>query len=168
MSKTNNNNGENQIKNFKIELIHYRHRDNTLISLLQSAQDSYGYIPEKAIDYISEMVGISEADIYSIITFYNSFSLVPKGKYVISVCMGTACHVRGAQFVVEELERQLGIRAGETSSDLNFTLETVNCVGACALGPVVSVNGEVYGQMNRDKVSTLLDSIKKDMEVEVK
>ncbi|MFW6137686.1 MAG: NAD(P)H-dependent oxidoreductase subunit E, partial [Spirochaetota bacterium] len=106
---------------------------------------------------ISRELGIPLNRVYSMATFYNAFSLEPKGKYVIQVCLGTACHVRGAPAIVEELERVLGIQRGQTQESKLFSLETVNCVGACALGPVLVINGEYHGHLTPDKVREIID-----------
>ena len=130
-----------------------------LISILQAVQKEDGYINTQAVSEISRFLNIPRSQIFSVATFYRSFSLTPKGKCVLSVCVGTACHVRGAQIIVEELERELGIKAGESTPDLEFSLETVNCLGACALGPVIVVDGKYHGQMNIGKTQALLENI---------
>ena len=130
-----------------------------LISILQAVQKEDGYINPKAVSEISRFLNIPPSQIFSVATFYRSFSLTPKGKCVLSVCLGTACHVRGAQIIVEELERELGIKAGESTPDLEFSLETVNCLGACALGPVIVVDGKYHGQMNIGKTQALLETL---------
>jgi NADH-quinone oxidoreductase subunit E len=127
----------------------YKPRDKSrLIAILQAVQIQEGYLSPEAIDIISKHLGISKSQVYSVATFYQSFSFTPKGECCISVCMGTACHVRGAQIIAEEFERVLGIKAGETTQDLKFSLEKVNCLGACALGPIVVEDGQYHGQMN--------------------
>jgi len=128
-----------------------------LIAALQDLQTAYGYLPEEALRTVADETGRSLVDVYGLATFYRSFTLEPRGKHLISACLGTACHVRGAPRVVEELERQLGVRAGETTSDREFTLETVNCLGACALGPVVVIDGHYFSKVRRSKVRQLLD-----------
>lgn len=130
-----------------------------LISILQAVQKEDGYINTQAVSGISKFLNIPRSQIFSVATFYRSFSLTPKGKCVLSVCLGTACHVRGAQIIVEELERELEIKAGESTPDLEFSLETVNCLGACALGPVIVVDGKYHGQMNIGKTQALLENI---------
>lgn len=130
-----------------------------IIAVLEDIQARFGYLPEKALRMVSERTERSLVDIYGIATFYRLFSLKPRGKHLICACMGTACHVRGAAGVVDELEKQLGIEAGETTSDGQFSLETANCLGACALGPVVVVNGRYFPKVRRRKVRALLDSV---------
>ncbi len=128
-----------------------------LIAILEEIQDEYGYLPEKSLRIVSDKTGRPLVDVYSVATFYHSFSLKPRGKHLIYACLGTACHVRGAPWVVEELERQLGIKAGQTTADKEFTLETVNCLGACALGPVVVIDGHYFSKVRKSRVSQLLD-----------
>ncbi len=128
-----------------------------LIAILEEIQDEYGYLPEKSLRIVSDETGCSMVDVYGVATFYRSFSLTPRGKHLICACLGTACHVRGAPRIVEELERQLGIKAGQTTEDKEFTLETVNCLGACALGPVVVIDGHYFSQVRKSRVSQLLD-----------
>ena len=127
-----------------------------LISVLEEIQARYGYLPEDALATVSEETGRSLVDVYGIATFYRAFSLTPRGRHLICACLGTACHVRGAPRVVEELQRQLGIRAGATTPDGQFTLETVNCLGACALGPVVVIDGRYFSKVRAGRVRQLL------------
>jgi len=128
-----------------------------LIAILEEIQGEYGYLPEEALRIVSERSRRSMVDVYGVATFYRSFSLKPRGKHLVCACLGTACHVRGAPRVVEEIERQLGIKAGETTADKEFTLETVNCLGACALGPVVVIDGHYFSKVRRSRVGQLLD-----------
>ena len=128
-----------------------------LISILQAIQAKYSYLPEEALRRISGRLDIPYAEVYGTASFYKAFSLEPRGEHIVQVCMGTACHVRGAQRVLEELERRLDIEAGQTTKDRKFTLETVNCLGACALAPVVAVDGGFHGQMTPGKVPEMLD-----------
>jgi NADH-quinone oxidoreductase subunit E len=129
-----------------------------LIAILEEIQGHYGYLPEKALRRVAEKTGGSLVDLYSVATFYSSFSLKPRGRHVVCACMGTACHVRGASGVVDAFERRLGIRAGETTPDKEFTLETVNCLGACALGPVVVMDGRYYSKVKKSGVRQLLET----------
>ena len=128
-----------------------------LISVLEEIQLRYGYLPEKALRTVAETAGKSLVDVYGVATFYRSFSLEPRGKHLVCACVGTACHVRGAPMVVEEFERQLGIPRGETTADKEFTLETVNCLGACALGPIVVIDGRYFSKVRKSRVRQLLD-----------
>jgi len=136
-----------------------KHNQNKggLIAILEEIQAEYGYLPEMSLRIVSERTGCSLVDIYGVATFYRFFSLQPKGKHIICACLGTACHVRGAPRVVAEFEQQLGIKAGQTTEDKEFTLETVNCLGACALGPVVVIDGRYFSKVRRSKVKQLLD-----------
>ncbi|MFW6160111.1 MAG: NAD(P)H-dependent oxidoreductase subunit E [Acidobacteriota bacterium] len=127
-----------------------------LIELLHQAQAEKGYVSPEAITSIGQKLRISEGDIFGVLTFYKAFSLTPRGKHLITICMGTACHVRGAPMILDEFERELKIQAGNTSEDGLFTLETVNCVGACALGPIAIVDEEYHGQMKSREVSKLV------------
>ena len=128
-----------------------------LSSILEEIQKTYGYLPERALRAVAETAGQSLVDVYAVATFYRSLSLQPRGKHLISVCLGTACHVRGAPLIAEEFERQLGIPRGGTTADKEFTLETVNCLGACALGPVVVIDGRYSSKVRKSRVRQLLD-----------
>lgn len=139
----------------------HSHNRGGLIAILEAIQSEYGYLPEEALRIVGEKTGCSLVDIYGIATFYKFFSLQPKGKHLICACLGTACHVRGAPRVVEEFEHQLGIKAGQTTDDKEFTMETVNCLGACALGPVIVIDGQYSSKMRKSKVKQLLDDARK-------
>ncbi len=128
-----------------------------LVATLQAIQREHGYLPPDALKQVSRATGRSLTDVYGVATFYRAFTLHPRGKHTISACLGTACHVRGAQGVVRELEQRLGISAGGTTPDREFSLETVNCLGACALGPVVVIDGHYVAKMGKEKVRQLLD-----------
>lgn len=154
------NDEKKEILNFKIDLINKRHQSGSLIGLLQSAQDSYGYIPEKVIEYISELVKIPAADIYGVITFYSQFRLKPLGKNIIRICEGTACHVNSAKTVLQVLQDELGVTVGETSDDGNFTLLSVACLGCCSLAPVMMVNDETFGNLTTDKIKKTLKNFR--------
>ncbi len=127
-----------------------------LISTLQAIQTRYGYLPAKALRSLADQSGTSLVEIYGVATFYPTFSLKPRGKHLISVCCGTACHVRGGAAVFQEFVKQLGIAPGETTADKEITLETVNCLGACALGPVVVVDGQYFPNIARPQVRDLI------------
>jgi NADH-quinone oxidoreductase subunit E len=131
-----------------------------LIAILEEVQDQYGYLPEEALRALARQTGQSLVDVYGVATFYRSFSLQPRGRSLISVCLGTACHVRGGPMVVEAFERRLGIHAGETTPDGEFTLETVNCLGACALGPIVVVDGQYFSKVTPAQVGRILKKIR--------
>ena len=130
--------------------------DGSLMNVLERIQARYRYLPEDALILVSERLGVPLSQTYSVATFYNAFSLEPKGKHVVSVCMGTACNVRGSRKVLERIQDKLGIHPGQTTEDGEFTLETVNCLGACALGPIVVVDGAYSGQMNVSKADALI------------
>ena len=137
-------------------LDHYQRNPGQIIAILHQLQDQERYLPEEELRYIARQLVIPASQIFHISTFYKAFSLKPKGKHVCNVCMGTACHVRGAPLVLEELERKLRIRTGGTTEDGEFSLDTVNCLGACALGPLVTVDGEYFGNMSTVKVNRVL------------
>ena len=139
----------------------YQGQSSGLVGMLQDIQGQYKYLPKEALTYLSERLKVPLSQTYSLATFYKAFSLRPRGKYLISVCMGTACHVRGATRILEELQRALKIEPGQTTSDRKFSLETVNCLGACALGPLMVINGAYYGNMSTRKVSSILKKYQK-------
>ena len=134
----------------------YRHDKSMLVPVLQDVQAEYRYLPREALEKVSHGLDVPVSQVYSVATFFKAFSLEPKGRHQINVCLGTACHVRGAVKVLEKLEQVLGIPRGRTTPDLKFSLDTVNCVGACALGPMVIVNEDYHGEMNTDKVDSVL------------
>ena len=139
-------------------------KQSSIIAILQAIQEEYRYLPEELFPYVSKRLGISEARIFSVATFYENFSLEPKGKFVIKVCDGTACHVRKSIPILERLRTELGLsETKKTTDDLNFTLETVSCLGACGLAPVMTVNECVYPAMTPDKASELLKSLKEEL-----
>lgn len=131
----------------------------SLISVLEEIQARYRYLPREAMILVSEGLGLPLSQVYSVATFYNAFSLQRRGRHGVCVCVGTACHVRGAQPVLTQIEETLHIKPGETTPDWNYSLETVNCLGACALGPIVVVDGKYSGQMVATKVGDLLTNI---------
>jgi NADH-quinone oxidoreductase subunit E len=130
-----------------------------IIAILQDVQQTYRYLPQDVMETLATKLDIPLSRVYHLATFFRAFSLEPRGKHELHVCLGTACHVRGAPRILEALERALKIRAGETTPDLQVTLETVNCVGACALGPVVVVDGESKGKLNPQRAERLLKQI---------
>ncbi len=128
------------------EIVEKHHKDSgQLIGILQDIQAEYRYLPKHPLEKVSELLEIPLSQVFSVATFFRAFSLEPRGKHSVHVCMGTACHVRGAKRVLDELERSLEVKAGHTTADKEITLETVNCVGTCALGPIVVVDGEYHG-----------------------
>ena len=142
----------------------YKSGKSSLIAVMQDISQEYGYLPEEVLQQVSRLIEVPISIFYSLATFYSSFRLEPIGKKHVCVCVGTACHVRGASQVVDTLERDLQIAPGETSKDGNFTLETVNCLGACALGPLITVNGEYYGKMDQKKAAKLSKTLRREVE----
>jgi len=140
-------------------------RNGGLISVLEEIQARYGYLPEQELRQLAEATNRSLVDIYGVATFFRVFSLKPRGKHLVSACLGTACHVRGGPTIAKELERQLGIKPGETTRDKEFTLETVNCLGACALGPVVVVDQRYFSKVRASQVKGIIDRVKAGLDV---
>jgi NADH-quinone oxidoreductase subunit E len=134
----------------------YHGQDGALIPVLQEAQDVYGYLPEDVLISISRTLKVSMSRIYGVVTFYSQFNLTPRGRHTVRVCRGTACHVRGGKSVRKAVQQFLGVRENETTEDLNFTFETVACLGACALAPVLLVNKNYYGKLTPGKVEQIL------------
>ena len=132
-----------------------------LMMILSTVQKKYGYIPLEVQEIISEKTGIPVAEIYGVVTFYSFFSLNPKGKYVIGICLGTACYVKNSQQVIDKFSTVLGIKAGETTKDGLFTIEAIRCIGACALAPAMSINGKVFPKVTPDQVGKIIDEYRK-------
>ena len=149
---------ESKVKSFVTK---YSSEKEALISILQDIQEEYNYLPQEALRIVSATLGIPLIDIIGVATFYRSFSLEPRGKHLVTVCMGTACHVRGGPKILEEFERKLDIEAGETTEDRQFSLETVACLGCCAIGPVVVVDGDYHAQTSIRKVGSILKKYRK-------
>ena len=141
-------------------LANYKADQSSIISILQDIQEAFGYLPKEAILQVSREMNIPLSRVLSLATFFNAFSLEPKGKHPIHVCLGTACHVRGAQLVLEKLERELNIKSGETTKDKEFSLDEVHCVGCCGLAPVVMIGEDVYGKISQAKVPGVLKKYK--------
>ncbi|HRX21388.1 MAG TPA: NAD(P)H-dependent oxidoreductase subunit E [Syntrophomonadaceae bacterium] len=127
-----------------------------LLAIMQDVQKQYNYLPRLAISMIAEHVGIPVSRVYAMASFYKAFSLVPKGRYVFRVCDGTACHIKNSEVLLDQLQQSLGIGSGETTEDGMFSVETVNCLGACALAPVMVVNGKVYGKVTPGDVGKII------------
>lgn len=136
----------------------HRGERGALISILEDIQSQYGYLPEEALRFLAEHTNRRLIDVYGVATFYRSFSLKPRGKHLCSVCQGTACHVRGAPAIAEEFEHRLQVEPGDTTPDREFTLETVNCLGACALGPIVTIDGRYFSNVQKSQVVHLLEA----------
>jgi NADH-quinone oxidoreductase subunit E len=149
------------IDDARVILAGHTNGESSLLAMLEGVQGRHRYLPRDVLILISERLDIPLSQVYSVATFYNAFSLEPEGRHRFQVCTGTACHVRGAMQVLDRLETQLGIQAGQTSADLEHTLETVNCLGACALGPIVVADGEYAGQITASKVDRLLKRIER-------
>ena len=137
--------------------------ESSVIAILQGIQERYHYLPREVFPHLAMRIGVSEARLYGVATFYENFSLEPKGKYIIKVCDGTACHVRMSMPILERLRSELGL-SGEkiTTDDLGFTVETVSCLGACGLAPVITVNDKAYPEMTPDKAAELLSTLRRD------
>lgn len=141
----------------------YRAEDGSVISLLQDIQEEFGYIPEEGISYVGGRLDIPLSRFYGAATFYSQFYLTPRGKNVISVCCGTACHVKGGTKIADRVQKHLGLQSeGETTSDGLFTVEVVRCVGACSIAPVVIVNSKAHGDMTSDRTLRLIKSLRKE------
>ena len=134
-----------------------KNEPGALMPVMQRAQDIFGYLPEDVQNIIAKGLDIPVSDVYGVATFYAQFNLEPKGKYIISVCLGTACYVKGAQLVLDELEKVLGVPAGSTTPDGLFTLNATRCLGACGLAPVIMVNDDVYGRLTPDQVAGIIE-----------
>ena len=134
----------------------HKHDKSLLVDILQDIQAENGYLPKEVLVETSKGLGVPLSRVYGVATFFKAFSLTPRGRHLINVCMGTACHVRGAVKVAEKIEEELGIKTGETTPDLKFTLETVNCVGACALGPMVIIGEDYHGEMTPEGIVSVL------------
>ena len=151
---------EPQIDYVELDRIIDEEFDNTkenLIMILQSIQKLYNYLPGPALEYVSEKMGIPLSEIYGVGTFYKTFSLKPRGRNIISVCLGTACHVRGSSDVSEHIQEVLDIGEGDTTQDGRFTFEAVRCVGCCSHGPVIKINDDIYSGISPEKVRDILD-----------
>jgi NADH-quinone oxidoreductase subunit E len=155
-------------KSINAILSKHKRDQSAIIAILQDIQEQKRYLPREVLEYVAEKLDMPLSKIYYLSTFYKAFSLEPRGKHLINVCLGTACHVRGAARLVEKLESDLRISAGGTTADLTFSLETVNCLGACALGPVMVIDGEYFGQMKPEQVDDLLQRYRKKPKKKVK
>jgi NADH-quinone oxidoreductase subunit E len=146
-----------------LDAILERHDRNpaNIIAILQDIQAKVNWLPEEDLRYVCTELSIPLSKMMGLATFYRAFSLTPRGKHIVQVCLGTACHVRGAVRILEAIERDLDVQPGETDGNLQWTLETVNCLGACALGPIMVVDGEYHGQMTSTKATRLMQKVKK-------
>ncbi|MGG7163500.1 NAD(P)H-dependent oxidoreductase subunit E [Clostridium ihumii] len=158
---------EQEIKEVEDILEEYNYNKASIIAIMQDIQKKYRYLPEEVLCYIAKKLKISDAKVYSVATFYENFSLQPKGKYIIKICDGTACHVRKSIPILEEFRNILGLSESKTTTDdMIFTIETVSCLGACGLAPVCTVNDVVHPSMTKDKVRTLINELKEDAKSE--
>jgi NADH-quinone oxidoreductase subunit E len=144
----------------------YEGKESSILAILQDIQAKEKYLPKETLEHVGERLRIPLNKIYRMATFYRAFSLTPRGRHEVCVCMGTACHVRGAQRIADQINLELGIRPGETTRDQNFTLETVNCLGVCAAGPVVAIDGQYFGKMSPGKVEGTLKKFRSDKKKE--
>src|SRR4030043_341856 len=140
----------------------YQEKRTALISILHDIQDRFNFLPEEALKKVALRLRIDLNDIYGVATFYKSFSLIPKGKHSVTLCLGTACHVRGGPKILTELKKQLNIKPGQTTADKQVSLNVVNCLGVCAIGPVMFVDGKFYGEMNPFKAKRIIEKINKN------
>ncbi len=148
------------IEKFIDDCLAKEHPESYLIAVLHRVQEEYGYLSVEHMDRVAHRMDVPTAEVYGVATFYHFFRLTPKGKYAISICMGTACFVKGADKVLETFKSELGIEVGETTSDTLFSLEQTRCIGVCALAPVVTVNEKIYSNVTVDKVPEILNSIR--------
>jgi NADH-quinone oxidoreductase subunit E len=139
----------------------YSGQSSDLIAILQEAQERFGYLPAEVMQRVAKFLRLTDNMVYGVSTFYAQFSFVPTGRRKITVCRGTACHVRGGARILKEIERRLGIKPGETTEDMEYSLETVACIGACALAPTMRIGDETYGQMTTRKVTEVLGAKEK-------
>ncbi len=147
---------DNKIQKIKEICASFGNKPGEAINILHEVQNTFGYLPAEVQELIAEQIHVSVAQIYGIVTFYSFFTMIPKGEYPISVCLGTACYVRGSEKVLDEFKRQLGIGIGETTPDGKFSLNCLRCVGACGLAPVALVGEKVYGRLTVDKVKDII------------
>lgn len=151
-----------EIDTEKVESIISRYQKDRglLISMLQDVQKECGYLPPEALITVSQKLDVPLSQVFSVASFYRAFSLKPRGRHLIQVCLGTACHVRGGKRILGRLERDLKVQGGDTTEDMRFTVDTVNCLGACALGPIMVVNGKVFGKIRPDDIEKVLKEYK--------
>ncbi len=139
----------------------YKNEPTPTMMILEDIQKEYGYIPLEVQELVSKLTGTPVSEIYGVVTFYSFFSMTPKGKYVIGVCLGTACYVKGAQLVLDKFSEILGIKPGQTTEDGLFTIDVLRCIGACAIAPAVSINGKIYPQCKVDNVKNIIEEYRK-------
>ena len=149
---------DEQVKEFNDILEKNKGKNDNIMPVLQNTQRIFGYIPEESVKIIAEKLNMPEADIYGIVTFYSQFTLTPKAKYNIDICLGTACYVLGSQAVLDKILAKLGVRVGEMTKDGKWIVTSCRCLGCCGLAPAMTINGEVYGKMKVEDVDRILDS----------
>lgn len=147
---------EEKIKELNYIINEKRTEKGALMSVLHSAQKSFGYLPIEVQRIISKGLNIPLAEVYGVVTFYSQFTLVPKGKFEVGICLGTACYVKGAQGIVDEIEKELGIKLGQTTPDSKFSMIATRCIGACGLAPVITINEDVYGKLEAKDIKDIL------------
>jgi len=153
------------LKSVDLIVDRYQEKRTALISILHDVQDRYRYLPDEALKLVASRLHMDINEIYGVATFYKSFSLVPKGKHSITVCLGTACHVRGGPKMLRELKALLHIEPGQTTADRQFSLNVVNCLGVCAIGPVMFLDGKFYGEMTPTKAKRIIEKINKNKKI---
>ena len=149
---------DEQVENLKILLAENENKSGNVMEVLQKTQGIFGYIPKESVKMIAESLKISQSEIFGIITFYSQFSLTPKAKYNIDVCLGTACFVLGAQDVLDKILQKLGVKVGEMTKDGKWIVTSCRCLGCCGLAPAITINGEVYGKLKPEDVDKIIDS----------
>ncbi|MGD9567664.1 MAG: NADH-quinone oxidoreductase subunit NuoE [Sedimentibacter sp.] len=152
-----------KIENFKMFIQEHKETPGALMPVLQEAQEVFGHLPLEILQLISRVLNIPMSEIYGVATFYSQFSFVPKGENTISVCLGTACYVKGAQAILEEIESVLGIKAGETTPDLKFSINSTRCVGECSLAPVITINDDIYAKVTKTKIKELIEKYRNEV-----
>ena len=151
---------KDKLDEFKIFIEENKDKQGSLMPVLQEAQDKFGYLPKEVIQIISKGLKIPVSEVYGVATFYSQFSLVPKGEFTVSVCLGTACYVRGAQAILDEVTKELEIGVDETTPDMKFSISATRCIGACGLAPVATVNDHVYGRLKPENIKGILEEYK--------
>lgn len=154
---------KDKIEAFKMFMKGHKGTKGVLMPVLQEAQGVFGYLPIEILQLISRQLNIPMSEIYGVATFYSQFSFIPKGENIISVCLGTACYVKGAQAILEEIEDQLGIKAGFTTPDLKFSITSTRCIGDCSLAPVIIINEDIYPKIQKEKVNEILEKYKSEV-----
>lgn len=153
-----------KIESFKMFIRDHKNTQGALMPVLQEAQGVFGFLPLEILQMISRLLNIPMAEIYGVATFYSQFSFIPKGENTISVCLGTACYVKGAQAILEEIENTLGIKSGSTTPDLKFSINSTRCIGECSLAPVITINEDTYAKVTKNQVKSLIEKYGNEVE----